>query len=400
MRRLFLNHAEFSNSFMKHGQRLDAPSVTVAIVVIVYTVFLHLQLSKHQYDFSVFVTAGDVYVDADAAPSDLNIIQDSAGYDGQFYYRLGLTPLTATRTDFGITLDIPAYRQQRILYPFLSWALSLGQPQFLPAALILVNLLALCILAWLGATYAQSVHLHAIWGLAFALFPGFLLTLSRDTVEIVEITFLFAAIMALRQHRHFLAGALLVLAVFTKETALIVPAGLLVTIPFAPPQQNFRRVWFPIIVPVVGYLFWQLWLMSTWQGTSITNVTLSANLGIPFLGLLHFLNTILPATGHLHRVWLVELLLVVLFLFAVARVFSQSSARLFIKVSWILSVALAVSLTQAVWVEDWAFLRVLSETFLFGMIILLEAPSALKRWIFGATTLSWVLLGKDVITMR
>ena len=40
----------------------------------------------------------------------------SPGYDGQFFYRLALRPWTQTRTEFGITFDEPAYRQQRLVY--------------------------------------------------------------------------------------------------------------------------------------------------------------------------------------------------------------------------------------------------------------------------------------------
>lgn len=373
---------------------------TVMVAAFVYAGFLHLQLSKHHYDFSAFVTAGDVYVDSAAAPSDLRVIQDSAGYDGQFYYRLALAPFTDVRTDFGITLDQPAYRQQRIVYPLLGWLLSFGQPALAPAALMLVNFLALCALAWLGARYAQMIGLHAVGGLVFPLFPGFLLTLSRDTSEIVEIAFLLAAALCLRQHRSLLAGILLTLAVLTKETALLLPLGMLLTAPFMRQQPTSLKRWFPIAAPIIGYLLWQTWLQHTWGGLSINDMSFSTNLGLPFLGLSRFMQDIWETTGHLQTVWRIELLLIALFMLAVGWTLAQSKAAPYIKVAWLLSVALAFSLTQAVWVEDWAFLRVLSETYLFGVLILLEAKSALQRWVFGGAAFSWVFLGLDVVNMR
>jgi len=190
---------------MKDWTRLDSPKVTLAIVVIVYAVFLHLQLSKSNYDFSAFVNAGDFFVNPAIAPDNLRVTRNSYGYDGQFYYRLALTPFTSDRSDLGITLDVPAYRQQRIVYPLLVRGLSLGQPALIPISLLIINVLALCAIAWLGSKYAQISLLHATWGLAFALYPGFLLTLSCDTVEIVEICFLLGSVVCLRQNRQFLA---------------------------------------------------------------------------------------------------------------------------------------------------------------------------------------------------
>src|SRR3972149_5427209 len=81
---------EFRRPFMKVLRRFDSPIITLVIVAIAYAIFLNARLSEHQYDFSVFVTAGDIFVDANAAPDGLKILQNSDGYDGQFYYRLAL----------------------------------------------------------------------------------------------------------------------------------------------------------------------------------------------------------------------------------------------------------------------------------------------------------------------
>ncbi|MBK8421853.1 hypothetical protein [Candidatus Villigracilis saccharophilus] len=164
---------------MKVLQRSDFPVITVVIVAVAYAIFLIARLSVHQYDFSVFVVAGDVFTNANTAPSGLKILQNSEGYDGQFYYRMALTPFTEKEIDFGIRLDYPAYRQARIVYPLLARLFSLGQAVYVPFALVFVNYIALCLMAWLGARFAKMVHLHVAWGLAFVLYPAFLFTLSR-----------------------------------------------------------------------------------------------------------------------------------------------------------------------------------------------------------------------------
>jgi len=385
---------------MNYRQQSDTLILPVVIIAILYTIFLSLLFVKHDHDFSALVMAGDLFVDANAAPPNLSIITNSAGYDGQFYYRLALTPFTDQQTDWGITIDAPAYRQQRIVYPLLGRLLSLGNPVLLPVSLVIVNFLALCTLAWLGGKYVQAIPLHAIWGVSFALFPGFLLTLSRDTTEIVEIAFLFAAILALCQKRQFLGGILLILAVLTKETALIMSFGLLLESLFIRHRRKFQELWFPIIMPIVAYFLWQTWLKSIWDNASVTGTITGINFGLPLVGLSHFIHSLLPPPGHLQQVWLLELFCMALFILAVTYVFLQSAARQFIKASWLLFVALMFLLTQAVWVEDWAFLRVFSETYLFGMLILLEAQSTLKKWFLGVVTFSWILLAIEVLKMR
>jgi len=140
--------------------KLDSPRATLAIVIVLYALFITFQLEKSRYDPSYFVTAGDLFVDPTVAPDRLRILRNSAGYDGQFYYRLAITPFTSKQTDFGIKIDAPAYRQQRIVYPLLAWLFSLGQPSIVPLSLILVNCLALCLITWLGTKYAQTADTY------------------------------------------------------------------------------------------------------------------------------------------------------------------------------------------------------------------------------------------------
>ena len=126
------------------------------------------------------------------------MLTDSDGYDGQFYYRLSLDPFTTRNTDFGVTLDDPAYRQQRIFYPFLVWMFSGGGRFGVPLQMIVVNFVALIWIGWIGANFAQRVHRHAWWGLLFPLYPGFILSLSRNLTEILQTALLLSALYFLQ----------------------------------------------------------------------------------------------------------------------------------------------------------------------------------------------------------
>jgi hypothetical protein len=204
----------------------------------------------------------------------------------------------------------------------------------------------------------------------------------------------------LRQQRRILAGILLLLATFTKETALIVSFGLLLEALLLRRQRNIQDQWFPVLAPIISYLLWQTWLKSIWDNATVSPAAISTNLGLPFFGISPFIQSLFPPMDYLQQVWLLEIFLMALFLLATVYVFLWSAARPFIKISWLLFAALMFSLTQAVWVEDWAFLRVFSETYLFSVLILLESKSVLKKWVLGEVVFSWTLLATEMLKMR
>ena len=383
---------------MKALQKFDSPVIVLVIVAVAYAVFLNARLAVHQYDFTVFVVAGDVFADASAAPPGLKILQNSEGYDGQFYYRMALTPFTEKETDFGIKLDYAAYRQARIVYPLLARLFSLGQMDYVPFALVLVNYFALCLIAWFGARFAQTAHLHAVWGLAFALYPGFLFTLSRDTTEIVAMAFLLAAILYLLQQRQYLSGIFFILAFLTRETSLVVSGILLVTIIFTRKHKDLWNLCLRAAIPAIGYVFWRMLVGHNWSGQAIQVIHLSDGFGLPFLGLFRFVDSIFPPVSFIQGIWLIEVFSLGVFALVVALTLSRSKSLLAIKISWCIYVTMMLFLNQAVWVEDWGFLRVLPEVYILGMVILLQSPSIVKGWIFNIGVFFWTLLGFNLVT--
>ena len=125
---------------------LETPLACLLITAVVLVVFIFGRLYQSRFDPSSFVVAGDRYSDPSRVPQSLTVLKDSAGFDGQFYYRLALNPFTSQPTEFGITLDAPPLRHQRILYPLLSSVLSLGNHNLLPAVMIVVTSWRLCLM--------------------------------------------------------------------------------------------------------------------------------------------------------------------------------------------------------------------------------------------------------------
>jgi hypothetical protein len=351
------------------------------------------------YDPSAFVTAGDQFANPQQVPASLHVLEKSSGYDGQFYYRLALDPFTAKRTDFGITLDAPENRQSRIVYPLLSWLLSLGRAELVPAVMLLVNYLAVCLIAWLGGIYAQSIERHAGWGLGLAFYAGFLLTLTRDLTEIVASAFLLASLLLLRRNRAGAAALILTLGVLTKETLLLaVLAALLAWLIQKRKHQETNLTWYYAVVPLLVYTLWQLVLFFHWGSFPLTAT--AGNIGMPFGSVIPFLLQTSALNDHFLRVWFLELCFILTFSGAVLYALRSTAAALQDKLAWFLYAAFALAWTSLVWVEDWAFMRQLAEFYLFGVILLLSASSRIKYPVVATSLALWLYIFRDLIFFR
>ena len=175
-------------------RRLDTPWTTVLIVALCFGGFLFGYFQhRHNFNSALLVLAGDHYADPHRVPQNL-IVTSGDGYDGQFYYRFALNPFTHQRTEYGITLDSPSYRSQRIFYPFLAYLADFGLPRNAARSLLLINFASLLGIGYLAGLYAQTKRQHAAWGALIAINAGAFFTLLRDTSEILA---LFLALLAL-----------------------------------------------------------------------------------------------------------------------------------------------------------------------------------------------------------
>jgi hypothetical protein len=203
--------------------------VTAAVVIVasIGALFVVARLSSNQWDPSRFVWAGVGHADPAKVPAGLYVHRDTGGFDGQFFYRLALDPLTDKATAHGITLDIPTYRQQRVLYPAIVWLVTGGgHSRLLPWALILVNLAALTVVAYCAARLVVSSGRSALWGVPLALVPGGAVALTRDTSELCAAAGVLGALLLLRQRRVVPAAIVMCLAVLARETTLVIPLGI------------------------------------------------------------------------------------------------------------------------------------------------------------------------------
>lgn len=354
---------------------LDRAWIPAVVAVLACSAFVSLRVESLG-DSSLFVTAGDRFVDASAVPGDLKVIPHSAGYDGQFYFRLAVDPATRSTADHGVTFDYPAYRHQRILTPLLAGALSLGEPSRVPEALIVLNVLALGAVAGLGALVAQRFGRHALWGLAVAGFPGFALTVARDLTECVAAAFLLAGLLLLARDRRLLAGVALALAALARETTLIVVAPLAVQAIAQVRRRGLRALLDPAVaVPAGVVAAWQAALTVVWREVPLLSGP--PNLGFPVVSMVRGVwrqvetaTAALDLTPNLLQV--LDLIVVAAVFVAAALVLRRSAAEPHEKAAYVLAVALVTTMQPILWAEEF-FLRAMTEPYLLSAVVLLGA---------------------------
>lgn len=364
----------------------------VTITASIYAIFILMRLDAHQYDVSYFVHAGDLFTNPAAVPSGLTVFDSSTGYDGQFYYRLALDPFTSEQNAYGIRFDNPPYRHQRILYPFVVWALSFGQPVFLPWLLLAINYIAVGILALLASWLARSFGQHSLWSIVIPLYPGFFISLSYDLAEIIELCFLLSAIIAIRNGRSWFGAIFLTLALFTKETVLLVPAAFAVFALLHSWQARAVRFphWPVFVLPAIVYAAWQAMLW--WRWGQLPFLAGGHNIGLPLQGIITHVDFVLSTGGPIPALWWLEMSFFPCLVFLAVRnikLAAWSSPERLILVMYVL---FCLSLGSAVLIEDLGFLRGLSELYVLASLIIISRPTPLARRLYACSLPVWFLI--------
>jgi hypothetical protein len=354
------------------------PAGVLAITAILYGAVVAGRLVYRQWDPTYFIVTGITFYDQSKAPQQL-IARSRTGYDGQFYYRLALHPLSNERTAYGIRIDNPSYRAQRVLYPVLVHVLALGKASWIPWSMIIVNYLAICGLALSSAQFAQRFEVSALYGLAIPFLPSVLLGFARDLPDPLAISLTVFALLLLHSRRIKLAAFVLTLTVMARETTVVLAGALFIHSVWR--SRRERSGWsdgLVLLLPIATYVLVQWWMFLRWGEFGV--VTGRWNLSYPLSTLLWFvahrvLRLLIWSPLHfLHRLFLVGELAFLgeLLLFAVLTV-RRSAADQGVKLSWLCYLVLAVSFSNYIWVEDWAYMRGCGELLVLSLIILLGA---------------------------
>jgi len=203
-----------------------------------------------------------------------------AGYDGQFYYQIARDPLHAAPF-----LDQPAYRYQRIVYPLLVAALSVGQAGLIPYVLLLVNFVSIVLGTELVARLLIKKNLSPWYSLAFGLYFGQTASFLCDLTEPLTYFLVCLGLLLLFQKRPTLAALLWGLAVLSRETALLFPLGYIALYLHQRRWQDASRLLLLSIIPTAAWYFIVGLHFHTNSLTGAPPFEL-----IPFQGLFYFYN--------------------------------------------------------------------------------------------------------------
>ncbi len=325
-----------------------------------------------------FVLAGVAQVHP-GAPAELH--PQATGYDGQFVYRLALDPFTRAVTAHGMTLDLPAYRQQRIATALLAHLVA-GLPGVGTAlAVLLVNAAAVLLAIWVGTRIAADAARNPAWGLVLAVPAALPISLGRDLTEPVAWAGALCALYLVRHRRWPLAALALTVAILARETSLVFEFGLLGAAAWTRLRHRpaDRGEWW-LVAPLVVAGAWQGWLWHVWGQLPIRSGAGNTS-GTPVLGIARSLFDGLtapkasnPAIG---TAFLVERLVTLGLLVLAAGLLYRRASRISLGegLAWVLATILALSVRS--WTNDVQFLRATYESWALSVYVLVQAR---ERW--------------------
>lgn len=181
-----------------------------------------------------------------------------AGYDGQFYAQLAVSP-DVRSPEVQRALDLPQYRARRMLAPVIAHVLGFGSPWAALNAYALLNLAAWLLLAWRLWRYLGPIggHEAAVW-CACLLSLGVLDSVRFSLTDLPAMLALFFAVECLESGGKSWAVVALALGGLVRETSVM--AGTI----FAPVDRHDRRGWREAAVRAalagLPVLAWSAWL--------------------------------------------------------------------------------------------------------------------------------------------
>jgi hypothetical protein len=357
--------------------RLHAAVACALAAMAIACAFAVLLLSKRGFDAGTLVVAGDQFTDARRVP--IPVERHSAGYDGQFYYRLALDPFTHQWSENGMRLDVPTYRQQRILMPLVAWAVTGGNARAIPNAILIINIAAVGLLAWSSARIVEKSGANAWWSAAVWMYPGWIITMTRDCAEIVEVALLVTTILAIESHRTVLGPIVATCAALAKETALLAIAASA----FAAPA---------VLIAIAAQLGFKFTLFHVWHAAPSLG---TGHFSIPFSGLMH--------SFAVPRPFPILTDVEIAALFVIALVVAQCGAavlrghRFPLLLAFALYIPLIAILDAGFWIEDWSFMRATSEYWVLGGLI---AAIARRRVGVALSIAMWCGVAAHVLFVR
>lgn len=271
---------------MRDFQR--SPLAVAAVVLLVYAGFVGAIHHKgHRLNDLTFT--GLTFVHKSSTSSRINkdvaFAKPGTGYDGQFFLFMAQDPARAR-----YYVDDPAYRYGRIVYPLVARAIAGGEDRRIPAALVVVNVLAVTLGTFAVALWLRRCGSSPWLALLFGLFPGVFIAVLRDLAEGVAYSLAalgFVAFDARRRSRLLASAFLFALAILTRETTVVF--ALAAALPLLLSRSRKRDVFGAasfLAVSLAPYVVWRS-VLRVWLGSSGVPTRLLPS-PVPYGGLAHW----------------------------------------------------------------------------------------------------------------
>lgn len=346
-------------------------------VAIILTVFIGRLSNAAKGDVSFFIIASEYFVIHDQL-IDKSIYIHPGGYDGLYYYRYAIDPFSTEQVAYGISVDVPIFRKQRIVYPYLCWLLSKGSVERIPWSMVVVNMLGLLGMVVVFFFLLKTYELPAFYALLPLVIPGFWMALSRNTTEITEGFFYCLALYAVAKEKWWLYALFASITVLSREGALILlgggSAGIVL---WSLKQKKIKLTTLgALLIPLIVFLSHRWYLQEVIVFKYVPGPL--DFLDLPFKGIAEGVeNAIvkLPVDIHFFMVYS-SLLLTIAWMFflnfKVARnVKTVTTPFLYYLVGAFFAwSAFALVLPFQVYIEDWGFVRIASTYFLTALLYL------------------------------
>jgi len=358
--------------------RTDQPAVAglIALLAALGFALARWQTWAHG-NISRFILVGIHFAKPAQLPPGV-AVAPTYGYDGQFFYRLALSPLNLSKTAYGIRMDRP-YRYMRIGYPALTWLFSFGQHFLVPAVLVAVNIAAIGAIGYLGGIFARDSGRHALAGLLLPGYFGLITSLSRDTAEPLAAACLLAGLLAVRARRPVLAALLLAYGALTRETVMVAVAAIAIMRVIGVLRRGQRPgrddlVW---AVPTGVFVAWEV-VVKAATGSIPLLADGGRNAGTPFVAPFQaFKNNLTHINTHQfdqYDQWFLEIAILALFVIAALASLRSTSAPVYERLAFVLYLIEICVVTPSTWGSLDADLRSFIEVYLLAVIILLGTP--------------------------
>lgn len=242
----------------------------LAVITGVYGVAIHNNLRAHGGNWTGFVVFGSYFAPHTHPPAGAVVLGGGSrdGFDGQFYYVLARDPLLLHDTTLP-DLGREAFRAGRIGYPALARAASEVPGVTLPFALVGVNMAVILLLVGVFAWYAPAWGWSPWWALVLGLFPGFLFATLRDLTDPLATTAGVLGLLAWSRGRRWLSGALLTVAVLTREVMVLAVVAVFIDVVLrawrdrrepAPVRRLVGELVPGVVIPTFALAGWQAYV--------------------------------------------------------------------------------------------------------------------------------------------